>query len=284
MIQHVIDSHLHIWNFARAKYAWLEGDTSILNRTYDINELNAERFAAGVTGGILVQAANNLDDTDWMLEVAANTNWIVGVVGWLPLIDPDATNRILSEKYSKNRYFKGVRHLIHNETDARWLLQENVLESLKIVAQYGYCYDIVGVDFSHIETTMALADKIPQLKMVFDHLNQPPKANSDKFEKWGILMGEAAKYPNLYVKISGLGTATGNFSGWDNSDLKPSIEFALKHFGTHRCFCGGDWPVSLLAGSYTKTWNAYQTILTELLQVNEKAKLLYDNAKHFYQL
>src|SRR3954470_4029678 len=133
MARRIIDTHVHIWNFEKAAYEWLRNDTSILNRNYDIQELDEERVEAGVTGGVLVQAANNAADTEWMLTVAERTDWIMGVVGWLPLKDPRATMKVL-EKYRANRYFKGVRHLIHDEPDARWLLQDEVMESLHILA------------------------------------------------------------------------------------------------------------------------------------------------------
>src|SRR5688572_2108193 len=113
----IIDTHIHIWNFEKAKYKWLEGDTSILNRTYHIPELEESRSTAGITEGVLVQAANNFEDTDWMLQVAAVTGWLTGVVGWLPLLDPEATGKALQEKYLHHHLFKGVRHLIHNEPD-----------------------------------------------------------------------------------------------------------------------------------------------------------------------
>ena len=96
MLQPIIDSHVHIWNFDKAEYSWLKNSSALLNRNFNIEELEEERVKTGVTEGILIQAANNIEDTDWMLQVAESTNWIKGVVGWLPLEDPDATYQFLS--------------------------------------------------------------------------------------------------------------------------------------------------------------------------------------------
>src|SRR6476659_7516657 len=117
MPQRITDTHVHAWNFDRAEYEWLKNDTSILKRTYNVEEIETERIIAGITNGVLVQSANNFEDTDWMLEIADKSNWISGVVGWLPLMDPGATIKAFSGKYIANPYFKGVRHLIHDETD-----------------------------------------------------------------------------------------------------------------------------------------------------------------------
>lgn len=282
MQQRIVDTHVHIWNFERAEYSWLKDDTSILNRNFHLEELEEGRKKAGVTDGVLVQAANNFEDTDWMIEVAEKNEWIKGVIGWLPLMNPKETAKALGVKYYRQNYFKGVRHLIHDEPDAKWLLRNEVLESLKIVSDYHLCYDVVGVLNEHIETALTVAEKIPSLKLVFDHLNQPPIATKEKFGPWGDLMKEASKRPNFFAKISGLGTVSKNLE-WTRGDIQPYIEFALEHFGVDRCFLGGDWPVSLLAGSYSRTWNIYREVIDSLLNEEEQQKLYYKNAVAFYQ-
>jgi L-fuconolactonase len=280
----MIDTHLHIWNFSKAKYPWLDGNTTILNRTYTIEELSAERIAVGVTKAVLVQASNNFEDTDWMLENAATVDWVAGVVGWLPLQQPELVTEVLEKKYLKNNYFKGVRHLIHDEPDPQWLLQPAVIESLKILAENGIPYDVVGVLTEHIETVLKVAEKVPGLRMIFDHLNQPPIASKQSFGKWGVLMQEASKNKNFYAKISGLGTASGNVESWTENDLKPSINFIIQEFGVDRCLCGGDWPVCLLAGSYSKTIGAYQHIIQGLVGAADQEKIFDTNAEAFYNL
>jgi L-fuconolactonase len=283
MLPKIIDTHIHVWDFTKARYSWLDGDTSILNKTYSIQELEGERGRAGITEGILVQAANNFEDTDWMLKVADRTEWISGVVGWLPLTEPEQAAEALAA-YQSNPYFKGVRHLIHNEADPAWLLQDTVIESLKHLAGAGLPYDVVGVTVEHLEAAIIVANKVPHLKLVFDHLNQPPIAKEEKFGRWGALLQEAAALPNCYAKISGLGLTAAKGLAWAAADLQPYIEFALEQFGEDRCCCGGDWPVALLAGSYTDTWQAYKEILDKRLDKEAKHKVLYSNAKKIYGL
>lgn len=284
MQQPIIDSHLHIWDFSKARYTWLENNTTLLARNYAIEELEPERQKAGITGGVLVQAANNGEDTDWMLEVAAATDWIHGVVGWLPLTDPQQTEKLLVEKYLSNHYFTGVRHLIHDEQNPQWLLQDTVLESLAVLARHQVTYDVVGVLPEHIETVLKVADRVPRLKMIFDHLNQPPVATGEKFGRWGELMKEAAQHYNFFTKISGLGLTCKAGNDWTADMIKPYIQFVLENFGEDRCCCGGDWPVCLLAGSYSGTWQKYTQVLNEILGTNAINKVLHDTAKSFYHL
>lgn len=284
MKQLIVDTHVHIWNLEKVEYSWLKNDTSLLNRTYLLDELQPQLESAKVTTGILIQAANNWEDTELMLEQANLHEWISGVVGWLPLENPTETKKLINEKYLKNTLLKGVRHLIHTEKDDDWLLQPNVIESLELLAHHNIPYDLVGVNNQHIEVALKIAEKIPTLKMVFDHLNQPPIATKEQFGRWGTLMSEAAKHPNFFAKISGLGTATGNFINWKSEDIKPYIAFTLEHFDNDRCFLGGDYPVSLLAGTYASTWNSYQNIIAELLGEISAQKVFSTNAVSFYNL
>lgn len=284
MLKNIIDTHVHIWDIEKINYDWLKNDTSILNRNYFIGEIAPLLPLANVNSGILVQAANNSEDTDWILQVAAETEWVKGVVGWLPLSDPRQTEKLIAEKYGKNEYFKGCRHLIHNEPDPKWLLRENVLESLKILAGNNIPYDVVGVNDSHMKTVLKLFEKLPELKVVLDHLNQPPVRRKERFGRWGELMREISGHKNAYAKISGLGTVAGKDNDWNKESLKPYIMFAISAFGTDRCFCGGDWPVALLAGPYEKAWLIYQQVLSEELDSVQQEKVLYKNAGMFYNL
>jgi L-fuconolactonase len=279
----IIDSHVHIWNFAKANYEWLKNDTSVLNRNYEIEELQSEVKKTAITGGVLVQAANNFEDTNWMLRVANETAFVKGVVGWMPLKNPSFTATALKE-YLGNPYFKGVRHLIHDEPDPQWLLQPTVIQSLSVLAAYDVPYDVVGVTSQHLITALEVAQKVPELRLMLDHMNQPPIASGDKFGEWGELMKAAASHKNFYVKISGLGTCSKKGSAWSADDIEPYVEFVLKHFGENRCCCGGDWPVSLLAGSYHETWQQYLKVLSKRLRDADLQKVVHDNAVTFYNL
>ena len=280
----IIDTHVHIWDLDKAHYPWLHGDTSILNRTWRIEEIENERKQVGITAGVLVQASGNMEDTELMLETAYKTDWIAGVVGWLPLLDTKATHLLVEKRFLNEHYFKGVRHQTHDEKDPKWLLQPAVIDSLKLLASLDIPCDVVGILPSHIETVIEVADKIPELRMVFDHLSWPPIPTKEKFGRWGELMRIAAQKKNLYAKISGLGTASGNFQKRTADDIKPYVEFILQRFGNDRCFCGGDWPVSMLANSYVETWQITKDILDSLLNEAGREKVYFYNANNFYNL
>ena len=279
----VIDTHMHSWDLQKVRYSWLDGDTSILAQNYYPSGIEDQLQAANVSAAVMVQAANNIEDTAFMFDCAAQYPWIIGVVGWVDLLNPETAKKQL-EAHLQNKYFKGIRHLIHDEPDHNWLLQPAVIKSLEILADYGVPFDIVGVKIEHIKAAIQVAKQIPHLKMVFDHLNHPPIATSEQFGAWGEAIAEAAAMPNFYAKISGLGTCCADFNDWSANTIEPYIAFVLEHFGIDKLMIGGDWPVSLLAGDYAGTHIKYQTVLEKLVAPENQEKIYSTNAMSFYKL
>lgn len=279
----VIDTHLHSWDVQKVHYSWLDGDTSILAQNYYPSGIEDQLQVANVSAAIMVQAANNLEDTAFMFDCAEQYPWIIGVVGWVDLLNTETAKQQL-EAHLQNKYFKGIRHLIHDEPDYNWLLQPDVIESLRILASYGLPFDVVGVKIEHIRAAIEVAKQIPNLKLIFDHLNHPPIATSEQFGAWGDAIAEAACMPNFYAKISGLGTCCADFNNWSASTIESYIAFVVQHFGTDKLMIGGDWPVSLLAGDYVGTHIKYQTVIESLVSEADREKIYSGNAFKFYNL
>lgn len=246
-----IDSHQHFWNLDKVSYPWLVPAYGSIYRTFEAPELEPLLKEAGIDKTVIVQAMDSFEDTDYMLETAAGNDWVGGVVGWVPLNKPQEAHDKLSE-YTKNPLFKGIRHLIHGEVDPDWVIQDRVIEGLKVVASFGLTFDVVAVFPDHLKHIPTLAEKVPTLKMVIDHLAKPPIKDKG-MEPWAEQLLRAAQYPQVYAKVSGLNTAA-DWIHWSAEDLKPYIEVAMKGFGAHRLMFGSDWPVATLAGEYIRVW------------------------------
>ena len=242
----IIDAHQHLWDLNKVAYDWLVPEYGPLYRTYLATELEPQMAEANVTATVMVQSANSYADTVYMLDQADVYDWMIGVVGWIPLLDPEETAKAL-DRFAGNRYFKGVRHLIHVEPDPKWLLQTPIYESLGLLAEKGLTIDVVATKHEHLVCLPEISAAVPALKMVIDHLGQPPFQDGHPGQ-WGEDMTIAASNPNIYAKISGLGTASGDLEGWNAKSVRGLVEWTIDMFGAERCMCGGDWPVSVLAG------------------------------------
>ena len=277
----IIDTHQHLWDLDRVAYPWLVPEFGPIARSFVPADLEPQLAPAGVTHTVLIQSANSYADTEYMFEQAARYSWIAGVSGWVPLLYPDVAGRAI-ERFKRNPLFVGMRHLIHNEADPKWLLQERVIEGLRLLGDNGLAFDLVAVNHEHLACVPVIGERVPGLKIVIDHLGQPP-IQSGGFGEWGEDMKTAAENPNVYAKISGLGTASGMWETWTADHIRPYVDFVLEVFGPARCMAGGDWPVSVLAGGYVKAWTAYRDALSRH-PADVQEQVLSNTAISFYGL
>ncbi len=276
----LIDTHLHMWDLDACEYAWITPAEGILNRSHAIDELEDERTAAGVTGAILVQAANSRCDTDLMRAAMDSHAYVRGVVGWVDLLKGAGVAADAEELRADGRIV-GIRHLIHDEPDPDWVVQRAVIEGLRVLARVGLAFDVVAVTPRHLEHVPTLAREVPDLVLVIDHLAKPPIA-SGNLEAWKVRLAAAAAYPNVFAKVSGLDTAAGS-PDWTADDLRPAFDHALEVFGAERLMYGGDWPVTRLGGGYARQHAAFERLTGELAQA-ERAAIRWETAARAYAL
>ncbi|MFC4304316.1 amidohydrolase family protein [Cohnella boryungensis] len=276
----IVDAHQHFWNLDKVAYPWLKPEHGVIYRTFEAPELEPLLRDAGVDKTVIVQAMDSIEDTEYMLETAAQYDWVAGVVGWVPLDRPSEAYRLL-QQFTRNRYFKGVRHLIHEEADPDWIVRPEVIEGLKVLASFGMTFDVVAVFPNHLKHVPFLAAHVPNLNMVIDHLAKPP-IREKGWEPWASQLAEAAAYPNVYAKISGLNTASDPVH-WTALDWKRYIDFARTHFTSERLMFGSDWPVANLAGDYQTVIEATMSVLADYSE-EERQAILGGTADRFYRL
>jgi len=271
-----IDTHQHAWNLAEVDYPWLTPEHTAFYGNFTPDLLEPQVKAAGIDYTVMVQAADSYEDTASMLLHADYNDWIAGVVGWINLLDPEEAGRRL-EIYTRGPYFKGMRHLIHGESDPDWVVRDVVIESLRLLAAHNLPFDVVAVYPNHLKHVPTLAEKIPNLRMVIDHLAKPPIGRNEP--GWFAQMAAAAESPNVYAKLSG----QFDNPNWTVQDVQPYVDHVLEHFGANRVMFGSDWPVSLQGGTYASVWSNTQQLIAHCSE-EEKAAILGGTAVSFYNL
>jgi L-fuconolactonase len=277
----IIDAHQHVWDLDRAEYAWLGPEAGVLYRNFGMDDVAPEFEAAGVTGTVLVQSADDDDDTEHMFAIADAAPIVLGIVGYVPLHEPDRAAERLAE-LAQRPLFCGVRNLIHDRPDPHWLLRHDVDEGLGLLERAGVPFDVVGVLPEHLEAVLMISERHPDLDIVIDHLNKPPIGLADH-EPWASLMTRVAANPRVRGKVSGLYSAVGDPAGWTVDAIRPIFDHVLEAFGPDRLMYGGDWPVSLIAGGYSRVWSGIEQLLGGL-DPADRDRILADTARTFYQL
>ena len=254
----LIDSHQHLWVMSERAYDWIEPSYGVLYDDFTPERLEPEIAASGVTGSVLVQAADTYEDTFYMLDIAHRSDFVQGVVGFIPLDRTAEASRAL-KIFSRDKKFKGVRNLTHNYADPKygsddaWILRPKVLETLAIVEESGLAFDYVAVNEAHLANVSTLAEKFPKLKIVIDHFAKPNIAGG-VMEPWASQMSKLGEFKNVYGKFSGLNTASK--PDWSVVDWQPYVDHMVGAFGADRIMMGGDWPVITLMNNYVDVWRA----------------------------
>ncbi|MEJ7650524.1 MAG: amidohydrolase family protein [Nakamurella sp.] len=281
----IIDTHVHVWDLdgespIKVTYPWLGEHLPVLNRSHRLAEFAADPAAQDIDAIVLVQSSDQLAETDELLRVAAGSPWPTRVTGWLPLADPEATRQALSDRPDATALV-AVRHLIHDEPDAQWLLRSDVADGLTELAAAGLVFEAVAERPDLLAQVPVVARRHPDLVLVLDHLGKPPLSGSAvALDRWREQLREAAAPPNVTAKISGLGTVSP--TGWTADTWRPVIDHALDCFGADRLMLGGDWPVALQAGTQEFTW-ASTLHSVEHLPETDRAAVLGSTAARVYR-
>ncbi len=273
-----IDSHQHYWNPDLLKYSWMAPAPHPLRRIYLPSDLEPTLTQNTFDGSVVVQAAQVPAEATWLLNLASQHKSILGVVAWVDLKDANV-GKIL-DQLQKHPKFVGVRHLIHDEPDVRWMLQPEVIRGLKELERRKVPYDLL-LRPPHLPYVPALLEKLPDLRMVVDHIAKP-NIKEGIFDGWAQDMERIAKHPNLYCKVSGMITEA-DPKNWKSEQLAPYVQHVLKLFSFDRLMFGSDWPVCTLAG----TWKEVLAAFTQALgpqNADERAKILGSTAAKFYGL
>ena len=275
----VLDTHHHLWKPERGDYFWMKPEQRIA-RDYMPEDLAPLLRQAGVGGTILVQAADTEAETDFMLGLAGNTDWIAGVCGWLDMDSDDFPARLAH--YMANPLWKSFRPMLQDLDEPDWILKPRVLKHLAHVAEVGARFEVL-TRLPQLPYAVEAIKRTPGLKAVVNHISKPDIAGG-AMEPWASQIGELRDFPEVYCKVSGLVTEA-DPDRWTPEDLRPYVAHILDVFGQDRVMFGSDWPVALMAASgYGDVMNAIRAIVGPLLDMSGHRKFFRDNGEKFYGL
>jgi L-fuconolactonase len=278
----VIDAHQHFWDPARADYPWMGApELTPIRRAFGPDDLAPLLKANGIDARIVVQCRSSLAETEEFLGIAHAVPTVIGVVGWADLADATLGGTLdRLRALPGGDKLVGIRHQVHDEADADWLLRADVQRGLAALAARDLTYDFL-VRTRELPAAIATAKAFPQARFVLDHAAKPPIADGGSAE-WSDRIATLAACGNVWCKVSGLATEA-KWDDWDAERLFPFVQHVAKCFGEDRLIFGSDWPVCLLAGSYGEIKGALDACLAKLgASVREKA--FGTNAKAAYRL
>lgn len=251
----------------------------VLCRDYLPPDLRPSLMQQGIEKTVLVQAAQTVAETDFLLDLAAADDSIAGVVGWLDMESPEFPRQF--EQYRRYSKFIGVRPMLQDVPDDEWILRPQVLAALRLIADADFPFEFLTYP-RHLPFVLEVLETVPGLRAVVDHLSKP-EIRAGRLEPWMNWIAQVSQHKNLYCKLSGMITEVDHHH-WSASDLRPYVEHVMQCFGPDRVMFGSDWPVCLLAGSYNQVITVLRELLSSELDEDAERKIFGANAARFYKL
>ena len=281
-----IDAHQHFWRYSAAEYPWIATGMERLARDYLPGDLEAAAAAAAIDGSVAVQARQTLAESRWLLELAAAKAFIRGVVGWVDLRSPRVGEDLAV--LAADPKFVGVRHVVQDEPDPRFLLGAAFVRGLRQLHAFGLTYDLLLFP-QQLPAAVELVAAMPEQPFVLDHLAKPRvkewtgEASTQRDRQgWRHDIEALARHPHVCCKLSGLVTEAA-WRGWKPADFTPFLDVVLEAFGPERLMFGSDWPVCLLAGEYADVAGIVRDHCGRL-SAGEQAAIWGGTAARFYGL
>jgi L-fuconolactonase len=272
-----IDTHQHFWTYSSENYSWID-PASPVARDFAPADLQPELDAAGMQGTVLVEARSDASETEHLLGIAAQASFVRGVVGWLPLVDPNVG--ALLDRYGANPKLRGLRHAIAAEADPEFMFGADFNRGIALLGEHGLRFDLLLVP-GNLSRAARFVDQYPNQTFVLDHFGKP-FIRDHQLEPWKTDFSELARRPNVYAKVSGL-VNEADLQHWQASDLQPYLDVALEAFTPRRMMFGSDWPMCLLATSYSGWFNTAHDWLAQL-SASEQNRILGGTALEAYGL
>lgn len=274
----IIDSHQHFWKYNSVRHSWIGDDMAVLKNNFMPADLEPLLKSNGVDACVAVQAEESEEENNFLLQLAEENNFIKAVVGWIDMPAENIESKL--QQYKRFEKMKGFRYVLQDKPKRDLMLSPLFKKNLSYLNEYGFTYDILILKDQLIFAD-ELVKQFPRQKFVMDHLAKPA-VKMKELKEWKKDITTIGKNENVYCKLSGLVTEA-DWENFSQNDFIPYVETVLEVFGSKRLMYGSDWPVCLLAASYSTTFNLAKQFISAL-SLHEQNDIMGNNAVSFYNL
>lgn len=271
-----IDAHQHFWKYNAEQYGWINETMAPLKRDFLPADLKPLLDAAGFEGSIAVQARQDAEETNWLLQLGAESEIIKGVVGWVDLCAAEVGADL--KRLANDPKFVGVRHVLQDEPDDEFMLRMDFRRGIGRLAEHGLTYDLLLYP-RHLRVAARLVGEFPEQRFVLDHIAKPLIADG-LMEPWERDIRALAEHENVWCKVSGMVTEA-SWNDWSAEDFRPYLDVVFQAFGPDRLMIGSDWPVCTVAAEYAATTGIVRDYIAKL-EPSWQEGILGANCAEFY--
>lgn len=271
-----VDAHQHFWEYDEKQYPWIQAGWPI-RKSFLPRDLEPLLSRHGFSACVAVQARQTLEETRWLLKLAAQHSFIAGVIGWVDLRSERVEAQLGELRHPR---LAGVRHVAQDEPDDRFLTDIKFTRGIARLSEFDLAYDLL-IFPRQLPAAIELVRMFPEQRFVLDHMGKPA-IREGQIDLWKSHIRELGAMPNVYCKLSGMVTEA-RWRQWKEADFRPYLDAVWEAFGDDRLMIGSDWPVCLLSSDYRSTVQVVSDYLSQFAPETQE-KVLGGNATRFYKL
>jgi L-fuconolactonase len=239
----IIDSHIHLFDASRPQGAPYKGPKEFTEHISLPGPYRALATPLGIVGAVAVEASYWIEDNLWLLEAAQTNDIMVGVVGRLQPDKPEFAEYL--ERYHRNPLYRGIRININARNNLSEQLENSaVVDNLKLLAQADLSLDTANPSMDLLHTVVRVNDKVPDLRIIVDHLPVMETAPGDA-EAYSAVLNEIKGRPNIFVKLSEILHRVNDSVALDLASHRQRLDYLMSIFGEDRVLFGSDYPNSV---------------------------------------
>lgn len=251
-VKHMIDTHIHLYDTTREDgVPWPPATDKVLYKPHLPGEFVQVSKSTGLTGVVIVEASDRLEDNRWVLDLVADDDYFVALVGNVDPYSEDFETKV--KKLKEDRRFVGVRARNSKTKKKIDFTDEEVLASFRVLAELGLSVDILanGGGVAAVEEVDQLARAIPDLRIVVDHVLGYDFDGKDAKPQWVAAVKKLAENKNVWCKISGLyQRSVPQPAPHDIDHYRSVIDVLWENLGEERLVFGSNWPCTKNSGDY----------------------------------
>ncbi|WP_148253406.1 amidohydrolase family protein [Aidingimonas lacisalsi] len=294
----IIDAHQHFWDLEQNYVPWLcdeemipfrYGDYSAIRRNYLPADYRRDTEGFRVVGSVFVETEwdprTPIQETRWVHQLAEQEG-LPSVMVAQARLDQSNVEEVLEAHCAYPRV-RGIRHkptaaaspsavepgIPGSMGDPAWR------RGFALLAKHGLSFDLQA-PWWHFDEATELAESFPETQLIINHTGLPADRSETGFRRWREAIAKVAKLPNVAIKISGIGVPG---TTWSIEANRQVVLETIECFGIERCMFASNFPVDSLVASFNTIFGGFMDI-TASFNEDERRRLFYSNAVHFYRM